>query len=231
MDYVFQFREVLRYWPWLVEGTLVTVAISTVSMILCVILGTLGAVARRSRHRTLRWAIIGYVDLIRNTPFLVQLFILFFGLPSIGIRLDAMTAGILGIVLYNTAFTTEIIRAGLQAVHKSQVESGLSIGMSRLQVFFYVVILPAIEKIYPALVSQFVLLMLGTSIVSAIGVEELTSYAHQIQTLNFRSIEVYLVIICIYMGLTLTIRLGMRALGLVLFASHRRRLRPAPATR
>lgn len=231
MDYVFQFREVLRYWPWLVEGTLVTVAISTVSMVLCVVLGTLGAVARRARSRALRWAVICYVDLIRNTPFLVQLFILFFGLPSIGIRLETMTAGILGIVLYNTAFTTEIIRAGLQAVHKTQIESGLSIGMSRLQVFFYVVILPAIEKVYPALVSQFVLLMLGTSIVSAIGVEELTSYAHQIQTLNFRSIEVYLVIICIYMALTLIIRFAMRALGLVLFASHRRRLRPAPAAR
>ena len=224
MDYVFQFREVLRYWPWLVEGIAVTITISIASMILCVALGTLGALARRSRHKALRWAMLVYIDIIRNTPFLVQLFILFFGLPSIGIRLDAMVAGVVGIVIYNTAFTTEIIRAGLQAIHKSQIESGLSIGMNRRQVFQYVVIVPALEKVYPALVSQFVLLMLGTSIVSAIGVEELTSFAHQIQTINFRSIEVYLVVICIYMGLTLAIRFGSRLLGRLLFGyRHRRR--------
>lgn len=223
MDYVFQFREVFRYWPLLVEGTIVTLAMSFGAMILCVIFGTLGALARRSRLLILRWLTIFYIDIIRNTPFLVQLFILFFGLPTLGIRLDAMTAGVLGIVIYNTAFTTEIIRAGLGAIHKSQVESGLSIGMSRVQVFLYVVILPALQKVYPALVSQFVLLMLGTSIVSAIGVEELTSYAHQIQTTNFRSIEVYLVVICIYMALTLLIRFTMRLLGRVLFRYRYRR--------
>jgi polar amino acid transport system permease protein len=223
MDYVFQFREVLRYWPWLLHGVGVTIAISVISMVFCVFLGTAGAVARRSRYRVLRWAMIAYIDLIRNTPFLVQLFILFFGLPSVGIRLDAMAAGVLGIVIYNTAFTTEIIRAGLQAIHRSQIEAGLSIGMTRFQIFIYVVILPAIEKVYPSLISQFVLLMLGTSIVSAIGVEELTSYANQIQTINFRSIEVYLVVICIYMALTLLVRFSMRSLGLVLFSYRRRR--------
>jgi polar amino acid transport system permease protein len=222
VDYVFQFREVLRYWPWLVEGTAVTLALSIGAMALSLAAGTAGAVARRSRYRLLRAAMAVYVEVIRNTPFLVQLFILYFGLPTLGLRMNAMTAGLVGIVLYNTAFTTEIIRAGLQAVHKSQVESGLSIGMSRLQVFFYVVIRPAIAKVYPALASQFVLLMLGTSVVSAIGVEELTSYAHQIQTINFRSIEVYIVIICIYMGLTLLLRAGFRGLHAWLFGYTRR---------
>ena len=222
MDYVFQFREVLRYWPWLVQGTAVTLALSVAAMALSLVTGTAGALARRSRYRVLRAAMATYVEVIRNTPFLVQLFILYFGLPTVGFRMSAMTAGLVGIVLYNTAFTTEIVRAGLQAIHRSQVESGLSIGMSRAQVFFYVVIKPAIAKVYPALASQFVLLMLGTSVVSAIGVEELTSFAHQIQTINFRSIEVYIVIICIYMAMTLLLRAGFRGLHAAFFGFARR---------
>jgi polar amino acid transport system permease protein len=167
------------------------------------------------------WLAWVYVQTIRNTPFLVQLFVLFFGLPSIGIRLDAYTAALIGLVVYNGAFMTEIIRSGLQAVHRSQIEAGLSIGMSRVQVFFHVVLKPALEKVYPALSSQFILLMLSTSVISAIGVDELTSFAGHIQSLNFRSIEVYLVCIVIYFGLTLALRASARGLGYVLFA-HRR---------
>ena len=164
-----------------------------------IIVGTLGALAKRSRYAVLRWLTRLYVEAIRNTPFLVQLFVLFFGLPSVGIRLNAYTAALIGLVIYNGAFLTEIIRSGLQAVHRSQIEAGLSIGMSRLQVFCYVVLMPALEKVYPALSSQFILLMLSTSVISAIGVDELTSFAGHIQTLNFRSIEVYLVCIVIYL--------------------------------
>ena len=222
MDYVFQFREVFRYWPWLLQGTAVTLAISVGAMLLSVVLGTLGALARRSRFPLLRGAMTIYVEVFRNTPFLVQLLFLFFGLPTLGIRMNAVTAGVLGVVLYNTAFTTEIVRAGLAAVHKSQIEAGLSIGMSRAQVFFYIVIRPALEKVYPALSSQFVLLMLGTSVISAIGVDELTSFAGQIQTLNFRSIEVYIVCIFIYLGLTLLLRSSSRMLGRRLFSYRHR---------
>jgi polar amino acid transport system permease protein len=222
MDYVFQFREVFRYWPLLAHGVGVTLAISFGAMLLSLVFGILGAVARRSRFAPLRAMMGVYVEVVRNTPFLVQLLFLFFGLPSLGIRLNAITAGVLGVVIYNTAFITEIVRSGLAAVHRSQIEAGLSIGMSRLQVFFYVVILPALEKVYPALSSQFVLLMLGTSVVSAIGVDELTSFAGQIQTQNFRSIEVYIVCIFIYLGLTLLLRSLSRGLGRYLFSYRRR---------
>jgi polar amino acid transport system permease protein len=192
-------------------------------MALSIVIGTLGALARRSRHASLRTIAWCYVETIRNTPFLVQLFILFFGLPSIGLRLDGYSAALLGLALYNGAFATEIIRAGIQAIHPSQVEAGLSIGMSRFQVFRYVVIRPALEKVYPALSSQFVLAMLATSVISAIGVDELTSYAGHIQTTNFRSIEVYTVCIVIYLALTLLLRSGARALGTALFSRRRPR--------
>src|SRR5204863_1520741 len=133
---VFQFGEVFRYWNWLAQGVMVTLAYAFGAMALSIVVGTLGALGRRSRYAWLRGVVWAYVETIRNTPFLVQLFILFFGLPSLGVRIDAYTAGLLGLTIYNGAFATEIIRAGIQAVHRSQVEAGLSIGMSRLQVFF-----------------------------------------------------------------------------------------------
>ncbi len=221
MSYVFQFGEVTRYWTWLAQGVAVTLLYSFGALVLSVMLGTLCAVGRRSPSPVVSGGVRLYVETIRNTPFLVQLFVLFFGLPSLGVRLDAYTAAMIGLVLYNGAFMTEIIRSGLQAVHKSQIEAGLSIGMSRVQVFFYVILKPAVEKVYPALSSQFILLMLSTSVISAIGVDELTSSAGHIQTINFRSVEVYLVCIVIYFALTLTLRAGARLLGYALFA-HRR---------
>jgi polar amino acid transport system permease protein len=228
VNYTFQFGEVTRYWTWLLQGVVVTLLYSFIAMALSLMLGTIGALCRRSRSILVRALARTYVQTIRNTPLLVQLFVLFFGLPSLGIRLDAYTAALIGLVLYNGAFLTEVIRAGLQAVHPSQIEAGLSIGMSRVQVFLYVVLKPALEKVYPTLSSQFILLMLSTSVISAIGVDELTSFAAHIQTINFRSIEVYLVTILIYLGLTLMLRACARLLGRVLFA-HRRPARVAMA--
>jgi polar amino acid transport system permease protein len=226
MNYTFQFGEVWRYWAWLAEGVGVTLAFTFVATILSVALGTLVAIGRRSDRQWLRIVCRTYVETIRNTPFLVQLFILFFGLPSLGIRMNAPVAAMIGLVLYNGAFMTEIIRAGLQAIHRSQIEAGLCIGMSRLQIFTYVVFKPALEKVYPALSSQIILLMLSTSVISAIGVDELTSFAGHIQTLNFRSIEVYLVAIIIYLVLTLFLRQVARILGKVIFP-HRRHVTTA----
>ena len=224
MPYVFQFGEVLRYWPSLVTGVAMTLGFALVAMALSLAVGVLGAVARRSRSRTVRGAVLAYVETIRNTPLLVQLFVLFFGLPSLGLRLDPMVAALVGLVVYNGAFVTEIVGAGIQAVPRGQFEAGLSLGMSRRQVYQHVILVPALAKVYPALVSQFVLLMLGTSVVSAIGVDELTSVAGQIQSDTFRSVEVYLVCIAIYLLLTLTLRAA--ALGAAAWVFPFRRAAP-----
>jgi polar amino acid transport system permease protein len=221
MRYTFQFGDVFHYWPLLVEGALATIGFSIMAMALSLVLGSMAAMASRSRHTPLRLAGRLYVELIRNTPLLIQLFLLFFGLPSLGIRLPANVAALIGLVIYNGAYNTEILRAGIQAVHRSQIEAGLSIGMSRLQVAWYIMARPALEKIYPALSSQFVLLMLGTSIISAIGAEELTSYAEQIQSANFRSLEVYIVCTFVYLGLALLLRAALRMVGGRLFRYRR----------
>jgi len=222
MGYTFQFNDVLEYWPMLVKGIGATICFTLAAAALSLVLGTLGVAARRSRHRPMQWAGRTYLELIRNTPVLVQLFILYFGLPTVGVHLSPNTAAVVGLSIYNGAYVTEILRGGIQGVHKSQLEAGLSIGMSRVQVFRYIVALPALEKIYPALTSQFVLLMLGTSIVSAIGAEDLTARANDIQSLNFRSLEVYIISAIIYMGLVIMMRLGLRLLGIRLFYYRQR---------
>ena len=221
MNYVFQFGEVFRYWPLLAQGAAVTLALSIAGMIAGLVIGTLCALARRSENAFVRIPAASYVEVIRNTPLLVQAFIIFFGLPGLGIRLDSNIAAIIALVINNGAYTTEIVRSGIEAIHRSQFEAGLSIGMSRLQVFVYVVARPAFEKIYPALCSQFIILLLGSSVVSAIGADELTAFAHRIQSANFRSLEVYIVCMFTYLGLAFMVRGGLAAIGFSLFSYRR----------
>ncbi len=152
-------------------------------------IGALGAAARVYGRPWLQALVAGYVEVIRNTPLIVQLFIVFFGLPSAGIRLDAMTAAIIALAINLGAYSTEIIRAGLEAVPKAQVEAGHSLGLSGTQVFRHVVLVPAIKIVYPALTSQFVLIMLATSVVSQISAPDLFHVASIIQSRTFQRLR------------------------------------------
>ena len=135
-----------------------------------------------------------YVEIIRNTPFIVQLFFVFFGLPAAGIKLTETTAAFLAMVFNLGAYSTEIIRAGIEAVPKGHLEAGASLAMSRLQILRYIVLKQAFQKVYPALSSQIVIVMLGSAVVSQISAEDLTYAANYIQSRNFRAFEVYLVV-------------------------------------
>jgi polar amino acid transport system permease protein len=135
--------------------------------------------------------------------------------------LDADQAAIIAMTINFGAYATEIVRAGIEAVPKAQIEAGQSLGLTKLEIFRYVIILPALERVYPALVSQFTLLMLGSSIVSAIGANELTSAANAIQSRNFRSFEVYLIATGLYIGLTLAFRGAFGVLAETLFPRRR----------
>jgi polar amino acid transport system permease protein len=162
--------------------------------------------------------VAGYVEVIRNTPLIVQLFIVFFGLPSAGIRLDAMTAAIIALAINLGAYSTEIIRAGLEAIPKAQIEAGHSLGLSGTQVFRHVVLVPAIKIVYPALTSQFVLIMLATSVVSQISAPDLFHVASIIQSRTFRDFEIYAVIAMLYLALALVFRLAFAAIEHMAFA-------------
>lgn len=208
MRYGLQFRDVFAAWESLLAGIYVTLTLSIVTMIGGLAIGIVCASARVYGPKVLDVAAASYVEVIRNTPLLVQLFLIFFGLPSIGVRLDGMTAAMIALVINLGAYTTEIVRAGLQAVPKAQLEAGSSLGLSGLQVFRYVVLFPALKAMYPALTSQFVLLMLATSIVSQISVVDLFHVASIIQSRTFRDFEIYLAIGVIYLALAFLFRIA-----------------------
>jgi polar amino acid transport system permease protein len=206
LRYHFQFRDVLAYWPSLLDGVATTLSLTAVTMVGGLVVGVLGASARLYGPRPLRVAAAGYVEAIRNTPLLIQLFLVFFGLPGIGIRLDAPVAAAVALTINLGAYATEIVRAGLQAIPRTQVEAGLALGLSRLQVFRHIVLFPALRLMFPALASQFTLMMLATSAVSLISVEDLFHQASVIQSRTFRDFECYTVVGGVYLAMALAFR-------------------------
>ena len=217
MTYVFQFGVLTQYREQILAGLWLTVEISAVSIVAGTALGIVLAFLRSMAGRGVRVAVDTYVELIRNTPFLVQLFLIYFGLPAAGLRVGAVTAALIGMTVNLAAYSTEIIRSGIEAVHKSQIEAGEALGFTQVQVYRHVVLVPALQKVYPALCSQFVLMMLASSICSAISTGELTAAASFVQSQSYRSFEVYLAVTGIYLVLALALRGLLALLGLWLF--------------
>ena len=222
MKYQFDFAAVLAQWPLLLEGAWVTVQLSLLATLIGFVLGALCAVARNSRSGWLRWGVAAYVELIRNTPLLIQSYFLIFGLSSIGVTMPIMVGAVLALVINIGAYSCEIIRAGIESVHKGQLEAADCLGLSPLQVFWHVVLRPAVERVYPSLTSQFVLLMLASSIMSSIGAEELLGIANRIQADTFRNFEIFLVLWVIYLALSYLMRLGFWLLGQLVFTRRRK---------
>jgi polar amino acid transport system permease protein len=218
LSYSFQFRDIFAAWELLLDGLVLTLELSVVTMIAGFIIGVAGAAARVYGSQWLRTIVAVYVEAIRNTPLIVQLFLIFFGLPSAGIKFDAETAAFVALSINLGAYSIEILRAGLEAIPKSQIEAGQSLGLSPLQIFRYVVIFPALRLMYPAIASQFVLLMLATSVVSQISATDLFHMASIIQSRTFRDFEVYIVVAGVYLALTLLFRLLFAGLYQLVFA-------------
>ena len=222
MTYNFQFRDVFAAWEFLLEGLALTLELSLVTMAIGLVIGLAGAAARVYGAPWLKRIVAVYVETIRNTPLIVQLFLIFFGLPSAGLKFDANTAAMIALSINLGAYSIEIIRAGLEAIPRSQIEAGQSLGLSPLQIYRYVIIFPAIKMMFPALSSQFVLLMLASSITSQISVEELTAVANNVQSDTYRSFEVYVVVAIVYLVLSALYRFAFWAIGLGLFERKRR---------
>jgi len=218
VDYVFQFGVVWREIDTLLLGAWLTLRLSALAMVLGLIVGVAGALARASRYRAPRALASAYVEAIRNTPFLVQVLLVYLGLPSIGIRLTPDQAALLAMVINLGAYTTEIVRAGIKAVPLGQLQAGIALGLSRWQLFRFVVILPALRAVFPALGSQFILVMLASSVVSVISAEELTAVADTIVARNFRSFEVYLIVTGLYLAMCLAFQATFAAIHRALFA-------------
>jgi len=222
MSYQLDFSFLSKSWAAFVAGTWLTIQLTSVAIALGFALGTLCALTRVYAHPLLRRLVAGYVEVIRNTPLLMQIFIVYFGIASLGLKLSADVSAVIALVVNMGAYTTEIMRAGIEAIPKTQVESADVLGLSRLQVIAHVMLLPAIERVYPALTGQFVLLMLASSVTSQISAEELTATAERVQSQTYRSFEVYVVVALVYLLLSLFFRVGFWAIGTVLFVRRRR---------
>ncbi len=212
MNYTFQFGDVFAAWPLLLRGTWNTIELSLLAMLLGLALAIVCAWGKTAGPKPLRFVINVYIELIRNTPFLVQLFFFFFALPALGLRWSAHTAALTAMVINLGAYATEIIRAGIESIPKGQIEAGLALNLKRHEIFRFVILKPALKAIYPALTSQFILLMLSSAVVSAISADDLTSVAANLQSQTFRSFEIYIVVAVIYLLLALAFSALFRAI-------------------
>jgi polar amino acid transport system permease protein len=200
------------------RGAATTILLIAVTTLAGTFLSILGAAGRRNGPPLLQRAIAVYVEVVRNTPFLVQLFFIFFGLPSLGVRLDPVLAAMLAMTLNMAAYTTEIVGAGLDAVPRGQKEAALALGLRPRQVFIKIVLPQALKVIYPALTSQIIIMMLESAVVSQIAVRELTYEADMLQARTFRAFETYFVVTVVYLILSMALRRllvtgGRRVLG------------------
>jgi polar amino acid transport system permease protein len=200
------FGAVLSQWPFLLKGVLWTLGLTAIALGIGLVVGIACAWARASGPAPLRWLCGTYVELIRNTPFIVQLFFIFFGLPSLGVKLSPELASIIAMVLNLGAYSTEIIRAGIEATPRGQIEAAQSLALNRVQVFTRVVLPPSLKRVWPALVSQIVIVMLGSAVCGQISTEELSYSANVIQAKNFRTFEAYIVATSLYLMLAIALR-------------------------
>jgi polar amino acid transport system permease protein len=222
MSYKFDFAFLADKWPAFLAGAWLTVQLTLLAIALGFVLGTVCAIARVYGGRPLRLVVGAYVEMIRNTPLLIQIFIVYFGLSSLGLKLSAEVSAVIALAVNMGAYTTEIMRAGILSVKRTQPEPADCLGLTRLQSILHIVLLPAMERVFPALTSQGVLLMLASSITSQISAEELTATANLVQSDTYRSFEVYMIVAVVYLGLSVLYRLVFWAIGQLLFERRRR---------
>ncbi len=209
----FDFGAVLAEWPLLLRGVAWTVGLTLVAVPIGLGIATLGAWSRACGPTWLRRLVGAYVELLRNTPFIVQLFFVFFGLPSLGVKLSPEAASLIAMTLNLGAYGTEILRAGIQAAPKGQWEAAQSLALGPTQVFTRVILPPAFKRVWPAMTSQIVIVMLGSAVCGQISTEELSYAANLIQSRNFRAFEAFIIATLIYLALSMLARRALLWVG------------------
>ncbi|CAN7555025.1 amino acid ABC transporter permease [Devosia sp. LjRoot3] len=222
MNYSFNFAAVLAYWPLLLEGIWVTLRLTAITTVLGILIGAFCAVVRTGGPKWAQVIVTAYVEFIRNTPLLIQSYFLIFGIASMGIRLPIFVGAAIALTVNIGAYTTEIVRAGIESINKGQLEAAECLGLSKVQTYLHVIIRPALERVYPALTSQYVLLMLASSILSAVGVEELFGISNRIQSETFRNFEIFVVLGVIYLVLSVLVRGAFFLFGQLIFPRRRK---------
>jgi polar amino acid transport system permease protein len=203
LGYEFNFAPVFANFDHLLAGAWMTLQLSFGAMLLGTVVAIVCAVGKTAGPAPIRWAVDAYIEIIRNTPFLIQIFFIFFALPAIGIRMTPNVAALVALTVNVGAYATEIIRAGIESIQRGQVEAGIALGLKRGQIYRYIIMKPALRTIYPALTSQFIYLMLTSSVVSVISATDLAAAGNDIQSRTFAAFEIYVVITAIYFLLSI----------------------------
>lgn len=209
--YQLSFSVLTDYWPALMSGLAMTVKISILAIFFGTLLGVAGALARTSKNRLLNLIANVYIEWVRNTPLLIQILFIYFGL-GVFFDMSPLIAAVSALSIFAGAYIAEIIRAGIQSIHKGQREAALSIGMTEWQAMYLVILPQAIRRILPPLAGQFITLIKDSSLVSVIAVTDLTYVAKNIVTNTFRAFEVWLAIAMFYFVLSFALSIAVRML-------------------
>lgn len=209
--YHLSFDVLVEYWPALMSGVVMTIEISVLSIIFGTILGVIGALGRISSNSAVKMMANVYVEWVRNTPLLIQIMFIYFGF-GVFVKLSPLFASVSALSIFAGAYIAEIIRAGIQSIHKGQKEAAMSIGMTEWQAMYLIILPQAIRQIMPPLAGQFITLIKDSSLVSVIAVADMTYVAKNIVTTTFRAFEVWLAIAAFYFILSFVLSLAVRRL-------------------
>jgi ectoine/hydroxyectoine ABC transporter permease protein EhuD len=228
---LFDFRDSLQYLPDLLKGASISVELTIIVMACSLVLGMIVALARLTRLRVIRSTATVYVEIIRGTPCLLQLFYIYFVFPSLGLRFDPFTAGAVGLTLNYAAYLSEVFRAGIQAVAKGQLEAAQALGLSRSLTMRLVVLPQAIRIVVPPLGNYFIALFKDTSLVSTITVRELLFTGQIIAATNFQYFTIFTIMGAIYLAMSYPGSLVVQYLERRMKIGYRRRAGPlTPST-
>lgn len=192
------FQLIMDSIPILLQGAWITVTVTVISMALGLVLGMIAALAKLSKLKIVSWLANQYIDIVRGTPLLVQLFLIYYGLPQIGITIDPFPSAVLGLGINTGAYVAEVIRSGIQAVDKGQREAAFALGLTPVQTMRLIILPQAFKIIIPPLGNQFILLIKDSSLVSTITLVELTRTAQRIISTTYKPIELYLLAALMY---------------------------------
>ena len=202
MHYVLHYGQIMPYLPYLAGGMLISLALSILSFAGGMVLGLIFAILRNDGHPIASRLVRIYVAFFTNTPQLVQIYVIYFGLPDFGILFSPFAAVLIGMTLNAAAYLCEILRAGLGSVHAQELDAAESLGMNQLQTLRHVTLPHLFRVTMPALTNQYILMTLGTSMAAIFGVEELTGRAFNINSTTFRSIEIFTMVAGLYVIVT-----------------------------
>ncbi len=201
----FDFLALYKALPALLVGALATLRITALSIAVGLVIGLGAGLARVWPNSFLRGVSSAYIELIRGTPLLVQIFLVYFGLPALGLNLDPFVAGVLAMGINSGAYVGEIVRGGIESIAQGQMEAALSLGMSWWQSMYYVILPQALFRILPSLGNEFIALLKDSSLVSTIAIAELTRTGQIIITRTFKSFEIWMGVALFYFVMTYAI--------------------------